>query len=88
MARERRRGFVASWQQAYWLQPLDGGALLRTFPADWHLFRLDPDGYRLLAATTNRPDPEQLSALLAGEDPDGLKQQLGSVDRFIEGLRN
>ena len=88
VARERRRGFMASWQQAYWVQPLDGGALLRTFPADWHLFRLDPDGYRFLAATTNRPDPEQLSALLAGDDPDGLKQQLGSVDRFIEGLRN
>ena len=34
VARERRKGFVASWQQAYWLQPLEGGALMRSFPDD------------------------------------------------------
>ena len=88
VARERRKGFVASWQQAYWLQPLGGGALMRSFPDDWALFRQDPDGYRWLSSSVNRPDPETLAALLAGEDPDGLKQQLGSVDRFLDGLRN
>ena len=88
VARERRRGFVASWQQAYWLQPLEGGALMRSFPDDWALFRQDPDGYRWLSSSANRPDPEIQAALLAGEDPDGLKQQLGSVDRFLDGLRN
>ena len=55
---------------------------------DWSLFRQDPDGYRWLSASANRPDPETLAALLAGEDPDGLKQQLGNVDRFLDGLRN
>ena len=88
VARERRRGFVSSWQQADWLQPLEGGALMRRFPDDWTLYRLDPDGYRHLSSMENRPDPEQISALLAGEDPDSLKQQLGSVDRFIDGLRS
>ncbi len=86
VARQRRRGFVSSWQQAYWLQPLDGGALMRVFPEDWALFRQDPDGYRWLSNSPDRPDPESLSALLAGEDPDGLKQQLGNVDRFLDGL--
>ena len=88
VARERRRGFVSTWQQAYWLQPLEGGALMRKFPDDWTLYRLDPDGYRYLASMDNRPDPEQISALLAGEDPDSLKQQLSSVDRYIDVLRN
>ena len=88
VARERRKGFVASWQQAYWLQPLEGGALMRSFPDDWALLPQDPDGYRWLSSSVNRPDPEVLAALLAGEDPDGLKQQLGSVDRFLDGLRN
>ena len=88
VARERRKGFVASWQQAYWLQPLEGGALMRSFPDDWALFRQDPDGYRWLSSSVNRPDPETLAALLAGEDPDGLKQQLGRVDRFLDGRRN
>ena len=59
---------------------------MRVFPEDWSLFRQDPDGDRWLSNTPDRPDPESLSALLAGEDPDGLKQQLGNVDRFLDGL--
>ena len=88
VARERRRGFVATWLQAYWLQPLEGGALLRSYPENWQLFRLDPDGSRSLSSFESRPDPETISAVLAGEDPDGLKQQLKSVDRFLDGLQN
>ena len=61
---------------------------MRMFPDDWSLYRLDDDGYRHLASMEGRPDPEQIAALLAGEDPDSLKQQLSSVDRFIEGLRS
>ena len=88
VARERRRGFVASWQQAFWLQPLDGGALMRCFPGDWHIYRSDPDGYRQVSTQESRPDPETLAATLAGETGDGLKQQLDTVDRFLDGLRN
>ena len=88
VARERRRGFVASWQQAFWLQPLEGGALMRCFPGDWHIYRSDPDGYRQVSTQESRPDPETLAATLAGESPDGLRQQLDTVDRFLDGLRN
>jgi hypothetical protein len=35
-----------------------------------------------------RPDPDTTAALLAGEDPDSIKQQLSGVDRFLDGLRN
>ena len=33
-------------------------------------------------------DPDTTAALLAGEDPDSIKQQLSGVDRFLDGLRN
>ena len=88
VARQRREGFVASWQQAYWLQPLKGGALMRCFPDDWRLYRQDPDGYRQLEVLPERPDPDTTAALLAGEDPVSIKQQLSGVDRFLDGLRN
>ncbi|WP_413440029.1 DUF1995 family protein [Synechococcus sp. MIT S1220] len=88
VARERRRGFVSSWKQAYWLEPLDGGALMRCFPADWRIYRSDPDGYRQVAVFESRPDPDTIATSLAGEAGDGLKQQLNQVDRFIDGLRN
>ena len=88
VARERRRGFVASWQQAFWLEPLDGGALMRSYPDDWRLYRSDPDGYRQISLFDSRPDPETVAATLAGDEADGLRQQLGNVDRFLDGLRN
>ena len=61
---------------------------MRCFPDDWHLYRLDPDGYRQLEVLSERPDPDITAALLAGEDPDSIKQQLSGVDRFLDGLRN
>ena len=88
VARERRRGFVSSWRQAFWLEPIDGGALMRCYPDDWRLYRQDPDGYRQLEVLPERPDPDTTAALLAGEDPDSIKQQLSGVDRFLDGLRN
>lgn len=86
VARERRRGFLAQWQAAYHLQPLDGAALRRAFPAPWELYRQDPDGFRLAACFDSRPDGEQQAeALSAGG---GLAGNLRAVDAFIEGLRS
>ena len=88
VARERRRGFVASWHQAYWLEPIDGGALMRCYPDDWRIYRSDIDGYRQIATFDQRPGAEEIAETLAGEGADSLRQQLGSVDRFLDGLRN
>jgi len=86
VARERRRGFLAQWQAAYWLQPLDGSALRRAFPGPWELYRQDPDGFRLAARFDQKPDGEAQAEALA--TPGGLAGNLRAVDAFIEGLRN
>lgn len=88
VARERRRGFVASWTACYWLQPVDAGALMRIHPDDWRVFRQDPDGYRLAGTTTTRPDSEGLAELLSVDGTQGIAAQLNTVDRFLDGLRN
>ena len=88
VARERRRGFVSSWRQAFWLEPIDGGALMRCYPDDWRLYRLDDDGYRQVAVFDQRPGAEEIAETLSGEGADSLRQQLGNVDRFLDGLRN
>ena len=88
VARERRRGFVASWTACYWLQPVDAGALMRIHPDDWRVFRQDPDGYRLAGTLTTRPDSEALAELLSAEGTQGIAAQLNTVDRFLDGLRN
>lgn len=84
VARERRRGFLAQWQSAYYLQPLDGAALRRAFPGSWELYRQDPDGFRLAASFEQKPDGEQQAEALATSG--GLAGNLRAVDAFIEGL--
>ncbi|MGB5135556.1 MAG: DUF1995 family protein [Prochlorococcaceae cyanobacterium] len=88
VARERRRGFVAEWQAAYFLQPLEGSALRRAYPGDWELYRQDADGFRLVARFDQKPDAETQAQALAGEGGVGVGGNLRSLDAFIEGLRS
>lgn len=87
VARERRRGFVATWQSAYALQPLEGGALRRACPGPWELYRQDPDGYRLITSFEQRPDAEAIGAALHGDGGTGVAGTLRAVDALLEGLR-
>lgn len=86
VARTRRRGFVSTWQTAYWLEPLSQGALLRQCPEPWWLFRRDPDGHRAVGQFDTRPDPETLEAALYGDGAE-LQRQMGAMDRFLNDLR-
>ena len=87
VARERRKGFLSSWQSAYALIPTGDGALRRAFPQDWQLYRRDPDGYRFVQDFEAKPDAEQMADALDGEGG-GVARGLKAVDRLIEGLQN
>ncbi len=86
VARERRRGFLATWRTAYALIPLDAGALRCSFPGAWELYRRDPDGYRAAASFEQRPDAEQLAVALSPEQGPGVVAGLQALDRFIGSL--
>jgi hypothetical protein len=88
VARERRRGFVATWQSAYSLAPLEGGALRRACPGPWELYRQDADGQRLIATFDQRPDAEAIAAALTGDGGGGMAGTLRAVDALIDGLNN
>ncbi|EAQ69293.1 hypothetical protein RS9917_12655 [Synechococcus sp. RS9917] len=85
VARARRRGFVATWQVAYWLEPLAGAALLGRYPASWTLFRQDADGYREVTSFDQRPDVDQIDSALH-DGAVALGQQIGAMDRFLKDL--
>lgn len=82
VARQRRRGFLATWQSAYALVPLERAALRRAYPGPWELYREGPDGYAPVGSFENRPDSEQQAEAL------GTNPTLSGVEAFIEGLRN
>jgi hypothetical protein len=85
VARQRRRGFLSSWQAAYALIPQADSALRRAFPGPWQLYRLDPDGYRLAADFERRPDAEQQAEALGSG---GLQGNLRALGELIDGLQN
>jgi hypothetical protein len=87
VARQRRRGFLAGWEAAYAVMPLEGSALRRAWPGPWELYRLDPDGYRPVATFERRPDAEQQQQALTGGDGSDLGSQLRSLEGLFEGLR-
>lgn len=88
VARQRRRGFLAEWQPAYALQPLEDRALRFAFPGPWELYRRDPDGYRLAASFNEKPDLEEQLSVLATDPASAMAAGLRSLDALIEGLRS
>lgn len=88
VARERRRGFLATWRPAYALQPQENGALRFAWPGPWELYRRDPDGYRLATCFDLKPDAEQQAEALSPEQGPDVVAGLQAFDRFIGSLRN
>ena len=60
VGREMRKRFAEKWKVIYFLQPLSMGALLKRFPNDWELFKLNPDGYSFVKSFDKRPDDETI----------------------------
>lgn len=85
VVRAQRRGFLSIWRVVYGLYPLQQAALAYAHPGPWRLFREDPDGFRLAASLSRRPDGDTMDQLL-GQDratgglaqaADDLLQQMG-----------
>ena len=87
VARQRRKGFLSTWQTAYALLPDAESALRRAHPGEWELYRLDPDGYRLVRSFERRPDGESRAEALAGTGGVGLAGQLRGLNDLLEGLQ-
>jgi hypothetical protein len=87
VARQRRKGFLATWQTAYALLPDAESTVRRAHPGEWELYRLDPDGYRLVRSFERRPDGESRAEALAGEGGVGLGGQLRGLNDLLEGLQ-
>jgi hypothetical protein len=87
VARQRRKGFLSTWQTAYALLPDAESALRRAHPGEWELYRLDPDGYRLVRSFERRPDGESRAEALAGTGGVSLAGQLRGLNDLLEGLQ-
>jgi hypothetical protein len=86
VARERRRGFVATWTSAYALIPVDGGALRQATPGSWELYRSDRCTAIALSRRLSRdPMAKRSLATLSGDAGSGVAGTLRAVDALIGG---
>ena len=58
--RERRENFVKNWQNIYFLQPINNGALMHTYPNNWLLFKEINKRYLFKKEFDKKPDNETI----------------------------
>ena len=58
--RERRKNFVKTWYNVYFLQPIDNGALMHSYPNNWLLFKEINKRYLFKKEFDERPDNETI----------------------------
>ena len=58
--RERRNNFMNTWQNLYYIQPLDKGALMHISPSNWSLFKETNGLYYYVNNFESKPDNETI----------------------------
>tara|TARA_Y100001978_G_C23651957_1_gene413913 strand:- start:709 stop:1329 length:621 start_codon:yes stop_codon:yes gene_type:complete len=58
--RERRKNFVKTWNNIYYLQPLNKGALMHKYPQNWSLFKEIENKYYFVKEFETKPDNETI----------------------------
>ena len=58
--RERRKNFVQKWNNIYFLQPINKGALMHIFPNNWLLFKEENKKYFFKKEFEYKPDNETI----------------------------
>ena len=58
--RERRKNFVKTWTNIYFIQPLNNGALMHISPNNWALFKEKDNKYYFVKDFESKPDNETI----------------------------
>ena len=58
--RERRKNFVKTWNNIYFIQPLNKGALMHISPENWALFKEENNRYYFVKDFETKPDNETI----------------------------
>tara|TARA_B100000700_G_scaffold330754_1_gene458814 strand:- start:688 stop:1335 length:648 start_codon:yes stop_codon:yes gene_type:complete len=64
VGRDRRRNFIRSWTNIFWLEPINNGAILHHYPDDWLLFMNTDNGYIFLDKYSVKPTLEEIDESL------------------------
>ena len=94
-ARQLRDRFLDTIETAYYLRPLEGAAILRSYPSLWQVWLETDEQYQIIAEEALRPKGEALDQLLAQatntdstNEASALKKTgfLTNLQRFLNAL--
>ncbi len=60
VGRDMRKRFADKWKTIYYIEPLSLGALLKKYPNNWELFKLESNGYSFCKSFDKKPDDETI----------------------------
>ena len=67
-ARQLRDRFLSQIETCYYIRAIDGGALYRSYPGPWQIWReTAPEEYELLQDLSSRPSGEEIDRILYSE---------------------
>mgnify|MGYP003327609913 CR=1 FL=1 len=64
VGRDRRSNFIKSWKTAYYLEPINQGALLFDYDNNWQLFSYSELGYVFVKSFEQKPDELLINSLI------------------------
>jgi hypothetical protein len=78
--RQLRERFLKQFDTAYYLQPIEGAAILRAYPSPWQVWvEKGEDDYELAGEFSQKPNSEMLEGILIGtphaESKEGAAEQ-------------
>ncbi|HEY9905075.1 MAG TPA: DUF1995 family protein [Candidatus Sericytochromatia bacterium] len=94
-ARKLRDRFLNTIESCYYLRPLNGAAIYRSYPSLWQVWLETEDEYQLIAEEPQRPAGDALDAILAKATSDGVTGDvpppkkpgfLTNLQRFLNAL--
>ncbi len=76
-ARQLRDRFISTLESAYYIRPIEGGAVFRSYPSAWQVWLEKGEKWELIASAPRKPVGDDLDLILAkAMDRDGNQEEI------------
>jgi hypothetical protein len=85
-ARQMRDRFLSTFETAYYIKPLELGALWRCYPQTWQVWQQTEEGMRAMAEVSQRPSSDDIDRLFKQKTGQQSGSFLGRLQQFFNAL--
>ena len=85
-ARQMRDRFLSTFETAYYIKPLELGALWRCYPQTWQVWQQTEEGMQQLVEVAQRPSSDDIDRLFRQKTGKQSGSFLGRLQQFLSAL--